>query len=140
MALPVHMIGNKQFLQMDGLPAGLSQQVELLMRPGVADVAVWLAGLKGQPFQVRTLIDQPSVADCRTAFQTYLAMKTQQHTLQFADYDFAAEAFEVLVLDVAPVRPGHIQARKTIVGGLNVGSGDDGFYMYCNWTLIETSP
>lgn len=140
MAIPTHKIGDKQFLRLDGLPCGLSEQVEVIMRPGVDDVAIWVSGNRGKPFTVRSLVDAATVDDARGVFESYLTMKRQQHAMQWADYDFLNEAFEVLVLDVQPARPQHIAARKTIVGGLNVDDGDDGFFLYCDWTLIETSP
>lgn len=140
MAIPVHKIGDQQFLRIDGeLPTGLVRRLEVQQRPGVDGTAIWDAGLKGREFTLTTTVDQASIDDARTTFAAYRNMIRGQYALEWGDYDFLNEAFEVFVLHVRPGRM-HLQPAKTIVGGLNVDDGDDGFFLHAVWTLIEVEP
>lgn len=135
MALPVHSIGEEVFLSMSRPPAGPKDQKEVEARAGVAGVDVWGTGVRGEPFQVRTVVDCTDLADAETKFRAYEALTQSLELLPIVwcdqEYDFS-----VLVLNVDVVDGG----MRKVLGGVGGVAPNGGALLTCVWDLIAIVP
>ena len=127
----LNLIGNFQFLALHGHPVPPKGQPQVLARPGVDGVGIWRTGERGVPFEMVSQVDMPDMATARRVFKLYVESIEQNPVpLIQDDYDYAAEGFNVVVLDVQE-RQRHALATST--GGLNLPSLA---YLEAAWVLI----
>jgi len=132
----MNMIGNLLFLTLLGGVERPSQQVgDLIARPGVDGLGIWRTGIRGRPFQLRSMVDVPDLAAGRMFFAAYRLLMggALQILIQDGYNFFAAEGFNVAVLDVQLQQ---LKTIKTAVGGFNPPSNAK---LVCEWTLVAVA-
>jgi len=128
-----HSIGNHLFLALNGqvvLPT--EQIVAEIARPGVDGVGLWKTGTRGVPFSLRSAVDQPTFAGCRTTYAAYRALIGADPVVLVKDsHDYnGSDNCKFAVLGVQL-----IEARQlaNADGGLNFPSEAK---LACLWDLI----
>jgi hypothetical protein len=125
-------IGEFTFISLDGNPETIHNEVQLLIRPGVDGVALWLRGSRGRPFQLRSFVDATDFEAARGLFASYCELiGADPVALVWADLDMStSENFTVAVLNVQLVR---VAPLMVSAGGLNSPSEAS---IECVWDLI----
>ena len=128
----VFQIGPHTFLTLDGTPPMREQEGQIIVRPGVAGLAFWLTGERGQPFTLVSRVDCASKADALAKRYEYrqLVLAGKQ-SLIWGDHNLETEdGAKVMVLAVRPQRLGELLVSS---GGLNSPSLG---YLDCEWDLV----
>jgi hypothetical protein len=126
-----HRIGDHQFVWLHGSPEASRQQVEVLARAGVEGCALWLKGVRPEPFTLRSGVDCQSFDHAAAMYAWYRDSIGQDPVdLIWSDWDAAADGFQVVVLEVRRVQTTGLLAS---VGGLNPPSAA---WLECDWKLI----
>jgi hypothetical protein len=130
-----HSIGAYAFLRMEGNPDAISEQLEMITRPGVDGVGIRKVGGRGVPFQVNTWTDTASETVALSLFANYKALKG----LGAQQFIYRSQTFapDVAVLDVVQES---LDSFDGLVGGLNVATGGAGVMLICMWTLVLLNP
>ena len=127
----LNTIGNFQFIALHGNPVPPKGQPMVLARAGVDGVGIWRAGVRGVPFEMVSQVDAPNMAVARQLLKAYVdSIEQDPVPLIQDDYDYTAEGWKVVVLDVEQ-RQRH--AIISPVGGINLPSLA---YLEASWTLI----
>jgi hypothetical protein len=127
----INSIGEFQFITVLGHPVGPREQPEVIARSGVDDVGVWRTGKRGEPFELVSQVDVASMDGARRLFKQYVDSIGQDPVVLIQDdYDYSAEGWKVVVLDVEE-RQRH--AIISAVGGLNLPSLA---FLECAWKLV----
>jgi len=126
-------IGPYQFVTLTRPPTGITPGTQLMTRPGVDDVAVWLTGSRGRPFVLRSGCDTVTYALATEAYSLYrtLVGVNPMHLIQ-GDVTWTNGNIRIVVLDVMPAGEDGIRALMGGVGGLNPPSYG---WIECDWTL-----
>jgi len=126
-----YKIGNFEFLDLQGNPDSLKEQIEVTIRPGVDGIAVWKTGVRGKPFTLRSVVDALDVFHARQLFKAYADLVGADPVqLIWADMAAADDNVLIVVLDVRPISIRQIAGG---VGGLNPPSCG---WCECDWDLI----
>jgi hypothetical protein len=124
-------IGDHQFLRLAGNPEAIKERLVLLARPGVPGVAIWKSGQRGEPFTLRSIVDQ---ANGPAAWSTYLAycqlIGKDPVDLVWSGMLLTTETTKIAVLDVRQVR---LIGLLGAIGGLNAPSHA---LLECEWNLV----
>ena len=129
-------IGNFLFVSLHGEVVAPRQQIgRPQVRPGVDGVGLAKTGVRGQPFRLRSMVDQPDRDTAHDVFTQYQdSIGSDPVALVQSDYDYdGQEDFKVAVLGVRRVQ---LQDVLTAVGGLNQPSQAK---LVCEWTLIAVA-
>ena len=127
----INSIGEFQFIALQGHPIPPREQPEVISRGGVDGVGVWRTGKRGEPFELVSQVDVASMDGARRLFKQYVDTIAQDPVVLVQDnYDYSAEGWKVVVLDVQQ-RQRH--AIISAVGGLNSPSRA---FLECAWKLV----
>ena len=132
MARPVNQIANLNFLALLGQVQRPFERSDLDQRPGVEGTGFTLTASRGDPFTLRSQVDQPDVQYAQIAMLTYLALCTTDVVSLVQDgYEFTTENIKFKVLKVTLVKL-HALALSSY-WGLNSPSGA---WLECDWELV----
>jgi hypothetical protein len=128
----VNQIGDFAFLTLRGQPETVRQQLELIVRPGVAGVGLWKRGMIPTPFHLRSAVDAPDKEAARSFYKLYCRLiGANPVSLVWSDLDLTSgEGYGFSVLKVIPVL---ITALANSSGGLNPPSLG---WIECDWELV----
>lgn len=125
-------IGTEYFKMLKGDPTPKQEEIEPIVRPGVDLAAFRLLGLRGDQFQLESMVDLANEATAATKLGTYATMKASGKLLLEVDgVSYGSEA--CVVLKVVPIPP--IKTVACMVGGINVANGSPGVILRAQWTL-----
>lgn len=111
-----------------GPPPYMKEQVIPIQRPGVDDTAFILAGVKGQPFQMRGFAVYDTLPEAEATETTYNAMiGADKYVMVWGGATIAN--FKYVVLDVQNIR----------VQKCGVSSSGHGAFVESIWTLCAVS-
>jgi len=131
MALPTYKLGEFVFLSLDPFPDLTAEELELIARLGVPNVAALRTGRRGQPFVFVSRVDTDDLQAATQLMEDYKAfVGSDPAPLTWADQQLG----NVLVLGVRPVR---VQAIIAGVGGLSANSGG---WLVAEWTVVAMTP
>lgn len=127
-------IGNYQFTRIEGEPLVIARQGSLLSRPGVDGVGAVRTGRRGQPFTLRTAVDQPSLWAASQTFAEYQQLKWGDPVEIVIDsVDYLQFGARYLVMEVQPLR------KIPTFGAVGVlwysFAGVGGAYLEAEWQL-----
>lgn len=128
----VNWIGQFSFLTLDGDPLAIGEQPIVNERPGKNGTAIWLTGLRGRRFRLRSSIDAFTQAHARFLYGRYRLLIGQFVDVIWNGGAITSETVRVAVLDVRPVE-GRTFAMIGGVGGLSAPSRG---WIECDWDLI----
>lgn len=136
--MAINQFGNFYFIAIHGTgdpgtpPQLCATQVEILQRPGHPGTAIIDLGKKGQPFQMRSIVDTATPADATLMAAAYKnAQGKGPFALIWAGVNFLAEFNTVY----CPVEVNVTKCRRLL-------GGDGGLYppsrglVECIWTLV----
>ena len=129
-------IGSARFLTLHGSVERPSEQVlGPIVRPGLNGIGLWKTGIRGRPFQLRSMVDQYNILNGRTLFAMYrLLIGNSPQILVQDGYNFNfAEGFRVAVLDVRLIE------LKRIMSGVGGFYSIPGAKLVCQWTMIAVA-
>lgn len=127
-----NQIGDHRFLFLQGNPDPPKEMPDLMARGGVDGVGVWRTGVRGKPFALRSQVDCASMDEAREEFARYAQSIAQDAVALIQDdYDYTAEGWLVVVLDVRETAR-HVQIRST--GGFF--SPGPSAWLEAEWTLV----
>jgi len=130
-------IGSFQFLSLRGSVERPSQQLDRpIARAGVDGIGLWQTGVRGRPFQLRSMVDAPGIENARMFFAAYrlLIGGDLQILVQDGHNFFVAEGFKAEVLDVRLIE------LKKILNAVGGAFSPSSAKLVCNWTLIAVDP
>jgi len=132
----LNYIGTLRFISLTGSVERPSEQIDRpIVRPGVDGVGLWKTGVRGRPFRLRSMVDQPNLASARFTFKAYRALigGGLQDLIQQNYHFMGAEGFWVAVVDVRLLE---LKQIATAVGGINPPSGAK---LVAEWDLIAVA-
>ena len=122
----MNSIGPFEFRTLTGNPVAPSQKAVVESRPGVPGVAVWLTGVRGEEFTLRSTAGFAALWQCRKEYTYYQQLiGAAPQTMAYYSLGMNIEG-RVLILDVKQVELRWI-GRDT--GGANA-------LLVCEWRLI----
>jgi len=127
--MSTYSIGAATFVSMSRPPRRSAQQAVNEVRPGMDGHAIFLTGVRGDEFEVRTFRDVVTPATVEGVAHAYHQLK---NTLQVLTYNGVTEANLYQVLDVQI-----IDASRTVIGIGGLASLSSG-KVEAAWRLIET--
>jgi len=126
-----HRIGDHQFVWLHGSPEASRQQVEVLSRAGVEGAALWLKGVRPEPFTLRSGCDAESFTRAAAMYRWYrTSIGKDPVDLVWSGWPAAADGFAVVVLEVRRIK---VTGLLVSVGGLYPPSAA---WLECDWKLI----
>lgn len=132
MAVPLYSIGPYAFISMDGPPPGVMQSLEIDQRSGVDGSLIWKAGLHGQPFQTRTVVDVASISVGEALYRNYEALTdADPQVVAWDNIVIVTLAYQVLNVRL-------LDLRNVLVGvGGKAGAN---YILRCEWVLQPVIP
>lgn len=125
-------LGEFYFIKFDPPPQGPAQVVALESSPGVDGHSYWTLGEKGEPQQVRTIVDCATQAAAMILFRDYQNAIGQTLPAQWGDTPEVTEwRFVVLAvrqIDIVPL--------ILSVGGVIGGSGTGRALLVAEWVIV----
>lgn len=115
------------------VPELLRQDLKVIQRPGVDGTGIKRQGVKGEPFQLQSVVDMPTRAEAEDLRFLYIALQQgeQKADLVLNDIDYAS--FHGVRFVVQRVEKVFIQRMSAAVGGL---SSPSNYVVRATWTLI----
>jgi len=124
----LNYIGAFQFASLSRAPEAVRQGVEVEARSGVADVAIWRTGIRGEPFTVMSMVDVVGTrATADILYRNYEGAKGGNPVGMTQGGVIIASA-KFVVLDVRLIENTLMSIAK---GGLNNGT----VVLRAEWTL-----
>lgn len=132
MAVIVNQIGSFQFIELQGQPDQVMEQIEIIQRLGVDGVGLRKLGARGVPFQLHSRVDANTMGAARVGMNRYKRLiGGDPVSLYWNGLDISGgESVNVAVLKV---RQSRLQRIATSVGGI---SSSAGAWLEAIWTLI----
>lgn len=131
MAFDFDRIGDFTFLKLSGHPLQPKAEWDLEVRPGVDGIGLWRTGIRGEPFQIWSLVFTYNLETAQALYNAYVAHTNVSSGLvvRRAGLD---NACRYKVLDVKPVEG----SPRRIVG--YVGGDNQTYFaeLICVWTLL----
>ena len=115
----MNSIGPFVFTALFGTPVVPAEQAELVARRGVDGTALWRTGSRGEPFQMRSLVDYPSIAVGHQMAYYYRLYQNQVAGLWLVQDGVNYAIAWGLHVNVLDVRTQRIEAVAKSTGGLN---------------------
>lgn len=136
--MSINQLGNFQFIAIHGPndvgspPANVATQVEVWQRPGFDGTAIIDLGKKGEPFQMRSVVDTQTPADALIMADLYRKSQGQgPFGLIWNSVNFMTE-FDVVYVPIK-VEVTKVRRLRTATGGLYPPSLG---LIECMWTLV----
>lgn len=120
------------FIRAAGSIEGSQQQIEMQDRPGVDGFTVWLKGLRGDPFGMKTETDFASRSDALTGYASARAMVGSKYVLR----RYAGSIGQVVILKCSLES---ILPARSAINGTTISNGGNGFVLTLNWQLRVVS-
>ena len=120
------------FIRAAGAFEGSQQQIDMQERPGVDGFTVWLKGLRGDPFGIKTETDFASRADALTGYAAGCAMVGSKYVLR--RYSGSLGQVVILKCSMESILP-----ARSAVNGTTISAGGNGFILTLNWQLRVVS-
>lgn len=117
------------FLHLTGDIAGIQQQLEVIERPGVNGVGVYLTGLRGEPFGMESSCDYGTRA---AAWQAYAAYVSRVGT-RLSLYKYGGQYLGDFLVMKVTMKP--LKNASAANGGINLTDGYSGVVLQCSWQL-----
>ncbi len=122
-------IGDEDFVDLKGIPDAFGDTAAQIA-PEMADGnAFRLQGKKAAPYVLESWLDQETAGDVAASIADYKALCGTLVTVT----DAIGNSWPSQLVHAVQV----VSQQKVagIVGGLNVGDGDAGFWLVCKWTM-----
>ncbi len=129
-------IGTFDFVSLQGQVGQITEDLELITRPGVYGVGFWKTGQRGKPFELTSSVDTVDFASARTTYLEYLALiGADPVDLHWNVLDISTlEGIQFVVTHCELVE---MKAIKTAVGKV-INAPSEG-WLVCRWTLVPVS-
>lgn len=121
-------IGTETFLDLQGNLKPRSEDLQVLARPGVNDVRIRTAGVRGQPVRVRSIKYVASHTAAASKLDDYIALKDGA---EYAVTQNSVSMGYYKVLDVSQV------SERAILNAVGGEAGSEQSEQICEWTLIH---
>lgn len=115
------------------VPDLLQTEKKLIQRPGVNGTGIKHVGVKGQPFQLESVVDMPTRADAENLRFLYHALQSSKTKADLVLNDIDYGSFHNVRFVVLSVDNCSIRRMSAAVGGLSAVSN---FVVRTIWTLI----
>lgn len=115
------------------VPDLLQTEKKIIQRPGVNGTGIKHLGVKGQPFQLESLVDMPTRADAENLRFLYYALQSDQTKADLVLNGIDYGSFHNVRFVVLAVENTSIRRMTAAVGGL---SNPSNFVVQAFWTLI----
>lgn len=127
---PLNRLGDWLFCSLTGQVVPAAERPEVIVRPGVPGILTWHTGARGEPFTLRSFVDQISLDWARYTAETYqLAPAAGAWRLVTDGFDWDTFGQRFVVLKVTPIR---VQNALTVGGLANPSLA----IVEADWTLI----
>lgn len=115
------------------VPELLRQDLKIIQRPGTSGTGIKRQGVKGEPFQLESVVDVSTLVDAENLRFLYIALQNgdQKIDLVLNDIDYGSfHGVRFVVLQVGNIS---IRRMAAAVGGLSTPSN---YVVRASWTLI----
>lgn len=129
MPIATHSIDGLQFLCLLGDVQERQQQIEAFARGGVDGHGFRKLGKRGEPFELTSIVDAPSLEQAKVGYEAYLARVATNPVVLIKD---GLNWGTYVVMHVA-LAPKGIKAIANMAGGINPPSMA---MLTCKWTLL----